>query len=275
MAARTALGLILLAGAGGVGYYLWQRQNAEQEAAQAQYIEAVNRQNAAIAAQNAANTRTQRNALISKRNALISTGLDTIMNFFRRSTPTAQIPTRRMFTRAPAGGTNGLRELLTLLGRLESGNDYNRVYGGSVIRPPKPITQMTVGEVRAWQDRSVRAGSKSSAVGYYQIIRITLDSLIAQGHASRTDLFNSSTQDRLGMALLERRGLSRYRRSAKTEDDVKRFAQSLSEEWASFPAITVDKKGRPARGQSYYAGDGLNRAHVSIPEFLAVVRRVR
>lgn len=53
------------------------------------------------------------------------------------------------------------------------------------------------------------------------------------------------------------------------------FAQRLSMEWASLPCTIVDKRGRPATGQSYYAGDGLNKSHVTIPALMAAVRAVK
>jgi hypothetical protein len=48
------------------------------------------------------------------------------------------------------------------------------------------------------------------------------------------------------------------------------FANSLAKEWASLPVVTGKKKG-----QSYYSGDGLNKALVNVEPFLAAVRAAR
>ena len=169
------------------------------------------------------------------------------------------------------GGGQDVGGLLDVIARYESGGDYNIVYGGSRIQPPRPITQMTVQEVRNWQDQSVAAGSKSSAVGKYQIIRKTMDQIIAGGALRRSELFGPAAQDRAAMFLLNRRGLSQYQNGQISETT---FAQRLSQEWASLPAATQDRNGNPAQGQSYYAGDGLNRAHIDLQSVLSAIRGI-
>lgn len=169
---------------------------------------------------------------------------------------------------APKRGVSGL---LDLIGKHEAPGGYDQVYGGSKIQPPKPITSMTVGEVLAWQDRSVAAGSKSSAAGRYQFLRKTLRSLVREGAVSMGDRFDKATQDRLATRLMERRGLGNYLAGKISETE---FAQSLSKEWASLPAATKDKKGRAANGQSYYAGDGLNRALTNLGSVISAIRGI-
>lgn len=141
--------------------------------------------------------------------------------------------------------------------------DYNTVYNGSVIEPEKPITDMTVAEVRAWQDRSVAAGSDSSAAGRFQIISTTLQSLIDEGTLDPDAKFNEATQNKAFNALLERRGYSDFKASmaeAATEEEkraaVDRFQTRLAREWASIP-VPHAMQGRNRwveEGESYYAG---------------------
>lgn len=212
---------------------------------------------------------------------LINWGMDNLMFLTGKKNPTATTAAPSPVIRNPLSGLFGgggsvpastssgradVNGLLGLIGSLEAPAGYDQVYGGSKIRTPRPLTKMTVDEVLNWQSRSVAAGSKSSAAGRYQIIRKTLRSLKHQGHVRGTDLFNKSTQDRLGRVLLERRGLSRFQ-SGKI--NATQFAQNLSQEWASLPAATRDRKGRKATGQSYYAGDGLNRSHTTIDRVLS------
>jgi muramidase (phage lysozyme) len=174
---------------------------------------------------------------------------------------------------APGGstGTGGgfVGGLLDLIGQAEAPAGYNQVYGGSRLQPPRPITTMTVSEVLDWQDRSVAAGSASSAAGRYQIIRGTLRDLVGRGVLSPSETFDADAQDRAAVALMERRGLRQYQAGSLSAEA---FGQRLSQEWAGLPAMTRDRRGRTASGQSYYAGDGLNRATVSRDRVLSVLR---
>ena len=60
---------------------------------------------------------------------------------------------------------------------------------------------MTVREVLAWQD-SIDPKYRSEAAGKYQIMEDTLRDEVGKGSVSLNDVFNASTQDRLGVALL-------------------------------------------------------------------------
>jgi hypothetical protein len=67
--------------------------------------------------------------------------------------------------------------------------------------------------------------------------------------------------------LLNRRGLKRYLAGAISAE---KFANALAREWASLPVVTG-----PNAGRSFYAGDGLNKSHVSVDAFMAAVRAVK
>ena len=185
---------------------------------------------------------------------------------FTASDPTYSEPT------APVSGGAGLSGLLNLIGGVEAPQGYDQVYGGirSADQPPKPLTSMTVNEVLAWQD-SIDARYPSEAAGRYQVMEDTLRGLVRSGQVSGNARFDRNTQDNIAVILMKRRGLDDYQTGRISAD---KFAQKLSQEWASLPAITVDKKGRTATGQSYYAGDGLNRSHVAIDTILSAVRSI-
>lgn len=195
----------------------------------------------------------------------------------RAQTVLSQVVSQPKIT-TPTVGTSrrGLAPLLRLIGSVEAPKGYDQVYGGIRFadrpenRVGKRLTQMTVGEVLAWQD-SIDRKYPSEASGRYQIMEDTLRSLVAQGHARASERFDSDCQDRLAVALMERRGLSLYRAGKISETE---FAQRLSMEWASLPAMTRDKLGRVANGQSYYAGDGLNKSHLSKKQVLDAVRAI-
>jgi len=161
-----------------------------------------------------------------------------------------------------------VKPLLNFIAKPESGGDYNIVYGGikKQDRPKRPLTTMTVDEVLAWQDRIDRF-YPSEAAGRYQIMEDTLRKLAPEAGIPGSALFNEETQDALAMQLLLRRGLEKYLAGKMSAEA---FANELAKEWASLPVVTGEKKGR-----SYYAGDGLNKSHVSVDAFMAAVRAVK
>lgn len=165
-----------------------------------------------------------------------------------------------------------IKPLLTLIGQHESKGDYDAVWGG--IRkadfPRKPLTDMTIGEVLAWQD-SIDKKYSSEAAGKYQILEDTLRGCFADFGLKMSDLFDAAAQDKLALGLLRRRGLTRY---LEGRISAEAFGQNISHEWASFPCMTRDKLGRVAAGQSYYAGDGLNKSGVKISDVLKVLRSI-
>lgn len=67
------------------------------------------------------------------------------------------------------------------------------------------------------------------------------------------------------MHLLRGRGMQRF---LDGQIDVDDMALGLAKEWASLP-VPNDMKGASRQikaGQSYYAGDGLNKAHATVAE---------
>lgn len=149
---------------------------------------------------------------------------------------------------APTAPSTTPTALLSFIRGAETSRGYEDYYRGSRLAPPKPVTTMTVNEVIAWQNESVRAGSKSSAVGGYQFIRGTLKGLVSETGLTGEELFDASLQDRLGTQLLKRRGFDAWQ-SGKLSDDA--FMDNLANEWAALPT---------RNGRSRYAGDGLNAA---------------
>lgn len=176
--------------------------------------------------------------------------------------------------------------LLTLIKRAESTgavtsqnvpNEYDVVWGGirASHRPQakvgKYLTAMTAAEVLGWQRDVVNWGSASSAAGAYQFIRATLEGLVAPD--KRHLLLSPSFQDELAKVLLERRGLAKWTSFELTDEQ---FGDNIAKEWASFP-VHRDQRGHSRdvkRGQSYYAGDGLNKAGLTPEEVLRVLKSI-
>ena len=156
----------------------------------------------------------------------------------------------------------------TEVGRTDRAS-YDVIYGQNQNKLPKPITSMTVGElVDAQADFTKRF--KSSASGGYQFMRKTLQNLSRELRLNGRQVFDPDLQDRLGYHLLKRRG---YEAFMAGQISATEFGRRLAMEWASFPVLAKtlgggqDHNGKLLnlmvdRGQSYYAGDPLNKALV-------------
>jgi len=163
--------------------------------------------------------------------------------------------------------TGSTKPLLNMIGGLEAPQGYAQVYGGTRLAPPRPITQMSIQDVLDWQRQSIRAGSKSSAAGRFQVIRGTLQSAVRRGVVGANERYSPAVQDRIALDLANRRGLARYQSGQMSAPD---FANSLAKEWASLPVVSGPKAGR-----SYYAGDGLNSALTSPQKVMAVLSMIK
>lgn len=136
-------------------------------------------------------------------------------------------------------------------------------------RPTRPITAMTVAGVFAWQRHAIqiyrsRTGEREgfSASGRYQIIRATLVSLEARGVVSEAQLYDADAQDACCDALIDDAGFKRWMAGAIGDDA---FSTGLARIWASWPVMSREQGAHRVveAGQSYYAGDGKNAAHIT------------
>lgn len=157
-------------------------------------------------------------------------------------------------------------DLLNTIAKVESKNNYNAYFGNS-NNTSIQFTSMTVNEVLAWQKQFVEQGYPSSAVGRYQIIDSTLRGLVRELKIDENMKFDEALQDRLAIALLERRGIREY---ADNKISREEFAHRLSKEWAALPKAIGENPER-----SYYAADGLNKAQLSIDEVYTSIATVR
>ena len=173
---------------------------------------------------------------------------------------------------------NGAAILLAFIRHTEVGRDdrasYDVIYANGQGKLAKPLTSMTYGDIIDAQ-RSWSKNHGSSAAGAYQFMRATLIDLAkANPSISGADLFTPELQDELGYQLLQRRGYDLF---IAGKIDRTEFGKRLSQEWASFPVLTATKGAKRdlKRGQSYYAGDGLNKALVSPEKVESVLDQVK
>ena len=153
--------------------------------------------------------------------------------------------------------------LLTTIAEGESRGNYNAYFGNSANTTLK-LTEMSIAEVQAWQDKYVADGNASNAVGRYQIISPTLKGLIKELQLKPSQVFSERIQDKMAIALMERRGAVDF---VNDKISAEQFAANLSQEWAALPAVLGD---RPT--ESFYAGDGLNQSRVSTDVILKAIQ---
>lgn len=161
------------------------------------------------------------------------------------------------YTMPPNVDPTAYTPLLNTIAKGESDGNYNAYYG-NVSNTTIHFTDMSVAEVLQWQEEYVRRGQPSSAVGKYQLIRPTLAGLVNELGISPEARFDEALQDRMAIALLERRGSLDYAAKKLTREQ---FAANLAKEWAALPRVVG---GNPE--ESYYAHDGINKSHISIDE---------
>ena len=167
----------------------------------------------------------------------------------------------------------GAALLLDFIGSIEAPRGYDVIYGNNQDKLPKPITKMTIGELIDAQ-ASFTKRFKSSASGRYQFMRATLQGLAQELGLRGTQVFDPDLQDRLGYHLLIRRGYKEFiaGKISRTE-----FGKRLAQEWASLPVLAATKGAHRdlKRGQSYYAGDALNKSLVSPAKVEAILNKVK
>jgi muramidase (phage lysozyme) len=172
----------------------------------------------------------------------------------------------------------GAAILLDFIGSIEAPKGYTTIYGNNQTKLAKPITSMTLDEVETAQ-RSWTKRFGSSAAGRYQFMRLTLDApgTIAdiEGEMKLTgrEIFSPDLQDRMAFHLLKRRGYLDFKRGKLT---LIGFGKRLAQEWASFPVLiaTQGAHRRIGRGETYYAGDRLNKALVPPEKIETILAKV-
>ncbi|MBP33241.1 hypothetical protein [Methylobacterium sp.] len=164
----------------------------------------------------------------------------------------------------------GAALLLNFIAGFEAPKGYDTVYANKMAQMPKPLTSMTLDAVIADGPRRTKLFG-SSACGRYQFMTATLQDLRKTLVLMGTDLFTPDLQDRLALQLLRRRGYDKFMAGKIT---LTAFGLAIAQEWASFPVLASCKGAsrQLARGQSYYAGDGLNKALVK-PEAVEAMLR--
>jgi hypothetical protein len=156
------------------------------------------------------------------------------------------------------GGTVNPSALLDLIASKESGkvgyDAANRGRAGDMPGGYPGLSKLTVGQVM-----DLQAKRQVFAAGKYQIIPDTLKGLVAMGATNPSEPFNSITQDKLATVLINKR------LNVAGKDPIKQQIE-LAKEFASIavPVDLINYKGKFIKtGQSYYSGEGDNRAAIT------------
>ena len=154
-------------------------------------------------------------------------------------------------------GVAGLRRLIA---EAEAGMaGYDAVQYGARIKPHRPPTELTIGEIRRW---IAMTPGQPHAIGRYQVIPPTFERLVSKLGLTDRDRFSPANQDRMADALLEEAGLTAY-----VEGTMRQvaFMNNLAKIWAGLPNET---------GRSHYHGYAGNKAVISWDHFRSEMNRI-
>ncbi|MDU0365324.1 hypothetical protein RWK44_33690 [Rhizobium sp. 25PS6] len=167
----------------------------------------------------------------------------------------------------------GILGFLDFIGRYEAQGNYNAVVDRWKNENNPRLVAMSIAQVQAYQ--ATLHGR--DACGKYQIIKGTLGGNFAVAGLSQDRLFDADAQDQIGFYLLMTvRGGEAFLKSNRNEDQFKRFALAVAQEWAAMPvleAMTGHRGVQLRRGDSYYSGTAGNKTRLPAEDFEAAIRK--
>ena len=150
-------------------------------------------------------------------------------------------------------GRGNVSSLLDIIGRGESGGNYNALVGGGTAN----LTGMTIAEVQQLQSTMIKGGRPSTAVGKYQMIAATLaEQAKKAGLDPNKTKFDQHTQDLLASQLINQAGYG-------TKDSAS-VMKNLAGTWASLP--------QDMSGRGRYDGYNTNKANISASELMSAIQ---
>ncbi len=140
--------------------------------------------------------------------------------------------------------------LLDVIASKESGGNYNAEYWNA-NQYRIDFTSMSVNQILEHQRVRISRWQQS-AIWKYQFINKTLKWMVQRWLVSGNEKFDEDFQDKIATIKLKERGLDSFMSWRISRD---KFQSNLSQEWASLP--------KDSSNSSYYAGDWLNKSHIS------------
>ena len=169
--------------------------------------------------------------------------------------------------------TPAMKALLDAIGAKEAPRGYDQIFGWAEANKDigrVTLTAMTLDQIRALQTKMLNVGSPSTACGRYQFLRKTLDATRMAMGVPGSAKWTPALQDEMALHLMRGRGLDKYLAGRMSREA---FANNLAMEWASLPVVTRIKGQQRMvdPGESYYAGDGLNKSFHDPGDILKLV----
>jgi muramidase (phage lysozyme) len=150
-------------------------------------------------------------------------------------------------------GRGNVSSLLDIIGRGESGGNYNALVGGGSAN----LTGMTIAEVQQLQSTMIKGGRPSTAVGKYQMIAATLaEQAKKAGLDPNKTKFDQHTQDLLASQLINQAGYG-------TKDSAS-VMKNLAGTFASLP--------QDMSGRGRYDGYNTNKANINPNDLMAAIQ---
>lgn len=197
---------------------------------------------------------------LSERSKWKSFGVEnwTEFNPLERALPSQRTVAQSDWTRPR--NLSSVGQLKALIAFAEAGpRGYDAVHVSARIKPPARPTSMTLGQVKAWIQRTP---GQPHAIGRYQFIPSTLVSLQRRAGLSDNAPFGTQVQDVFADLLLADAGLSLFLSGRMSE---RKFMNNLARIWAGLPLHT---------GKSAYHGYAGNRATISLAFFRTEMQKI-
>ena len=168
-------------------------------------------------------------------------------------TVVSKIPGTGPETGTTGTGRGNVSSLLDIIGRGESGGNYNALVGGGSAN----LTGMTIAEVQQLQSTMIKGGRPSTAVGKYQMIAATLaEQAKKAGLDPNKTKFDQQTQDLLASQLVGQAGSGKK--------DPATVMKNLAGTWASLP--------QDMSGRGRYDGYNTNKANINPNDLMAAIQ---
>ena len=143
----------------------------------------------------------------------------------------------------------------------------------------KPLSEYTLGEIKAFQSRGSDSQGQLWATGRYQIIPSTLKGVQNRLGLPDNTKYNAETQDKMGVSLLtERSSIKNYLSGAvpDTKENLEKASLEVAKIWSSVgvPFDTRGSRQSVSKNQSYYSGGG-DRASVKTEDVQDALKKLR
>jgi len=149
------------------------------------------------------------------------------------------------------------------------GTEGDNIIGStnSTTRDNKSLSELTLGEIKSYQNLPKNDPNRLFAVGAYQITPVAMDAAMKAAGVNDNTIFSADVQDRMGLGLLlgtKRPKLAAYIKGES--NDINAAMLEFSKEFASIP--------NPSTGRSFYYKTG-NKAQHTVEETRQALERAR